>query len=162
MPFKDSSLTADAIGEFKDRLRTLFVEGYILCEPEPLALAAPQGTAKTLTQIAMEQFEDAQEFQCGTEVITLSTRTCRTQIEAAMAQMKSVVTDVIKRLDVDFSAHDLYLSFQAMNLKCWQHALAAPQGSMHLRLRKCARVLCAALGVASIFLDTRLCFSLSN
>ena len=69
------------------------------------------GAAKTITQIAMEQCEDMQEFRYCDKVKTLWSKTSRQECEGSLAGIRSVVEDVLARLNVDFHVNDLYMMF---------------------------------------------------
>ena len=111
------------------------------------------GASKTITQIAMEQCEDMQQFRCGNKVKTLWSKTSRQECEGSLAAMRTVVEDVLARLNVDFHVNDLYMMFHCMNLDEWHEALtlAASQGSPSnsrlFALHRAARRLCDGLRV---------------
>ena len=73
------------------------------------------GASKTITQIAMEQCEDMQQFRYGNKVKTLWSKTSRQECEGSLAAMRTVVEDVLARLNVDFHVNDLYMMFHCMN-----------------------------------------------
>ncbi len=109
-------------------LHTLFVQGYILCDPGdtpangPSSIAGPLvGTPKTITQIAFEQCEDMLTIQVGPPGgrqvhRCLWSCTSREDCLGVMSEMKSIVGDVLARMDADFTTNSLYLCFEAFDL----------------------------------------------
>jgi hypothetical protein len=101
----------------------------------------------------MEQCEDMQQFRYGNKVKTLWSKTSRQECEGSLAAMRTVVEDVLARLNVDFHVNDLYMMFHCMNLDEWHEALtlAASQGSSSnsrlFALHRAARRLCHGLRV---------------
>ena len=93
----------------------------------------------------------------GTKRKSLCSRVSRVEALAVMGEIKSVVQDVIDRLDADFTDNSLYLCFEAFDLSAWDTLLSdtnlgAGQAAGVVAdrldgLRRKARRLCAALGV---------------
>ena len=106
------------------------------------------GAAKTITQIVYEQLQDKVCIRYGNRTKYLYTSTSRTDIAPVLAEMKSVVEDVLKRLAADFHDQEVYMAFEALSLSAWGALLAS--GGSHARqdalLRK-ARRLWRALGL---------------
>ena len=46
-----------------------------------------------------------------------------------MAEMKSVVEDVLARLEADFHENDVYMAFEALSLTTWEKLIAAKEES---------------------------------
>ena len=55
----------------------------------------------------------------GTKRNSLCSRVSRDEALAVMGVIKSVVQDVIDRLDADFTDNSLYLCFEAFDLSAW-------------------------------------------
>jgi hypothetical protein len=70
----------------------------------------------------MEQCEDMQQFRYGNKAKTLWSTTSRQECEGSLAAMRTVVEDVLARLNVDFHVNDLYMIFHCMNLDEWHEA----------------------------------------
>ncbi len=157
---RDPSQSCRELADFACSLRRLFVEGYILCDGGGVELPGI-GLGKTICQIAMEQCSDMRTFQYGDKVKTLWSKTSRQECEVSLAAIGSVVKDVLARLEADFHHNDLYLSLETMDLEAWRSALhasaasrgqpPAPEGRTLAGLRRKARRLCEALGLAYTF-----------
>ena len=123
-PDRDPATAGQLLQKFRDDLKILFVDGYILCDPNQegnslgdtagLPSASPAGAERhsddlpmTITQIAMEQCLDGVEVQVGSDVRRLWGKASKKESMQAMAEMKSVAQDVVRRLDADFSDLDL-------------------------------------------------------
>ena len=120
---RDPAKSYSCLRDFREELHTLFVQGYILCDPDAGVLAAPQGPRKTITQIVLEQCEDELTVQVGSRQKSLWSRGARKEWMGPMADMKSIVGDVVARLDADFTENSLYLCFEAFELDEWGDAL---------------------------------------
>ena len=85
------------------------------------------GAAKTITQIVYEQLQDNVCIRYGSRTKYLYTSDSRQDVAPVLAEMKSVVEDVLSRLAVDFHEHDVYMAFEALSLATWQKLLATTQ-----------------------------------
>ena len=162
---RDPAEASRTLTDFRNTLHTLFVEGYILCDPgghgegspnrPDLCTIAGLGPAKTITQIALEQCEDMLVVNVGAKQKRLWSRTSHADCTVVMAEMKSIVGDVMARLDADFATNDLYMCLRAFDLREWSQLLAAGRaGSVPdvtattlENLKRKARWLCKALQV---------------
>lgn len=134
----------------------LFVDGYIICDSRP-ALAASQsewsrfGTAKTIVEIAYEQFSDMVELRYGRRTKMLWSAASKADCAAVLAEIGSVVNDALARLAADFHEQDLYMTLEAFDLDTWAGVLEEADHSRRQErraalLRKAARC-CTALAV---------------
>jgi hypothetical protein len=73
----DPALASAALADFADKVRHLFIDGYILMEPDEPEL-------KTLTQIVLEQCSDIREFRYGERVKILWSKTTKAECEETM------------------------------------------------------------------------------
>ncbi len=99
---------------------------YILVDlAEARAAAAPPGShaadsalegAKKLTSIVMDQVSDALRIRYGNKIQVLRSDGAKMETDQGMAEMRSIVGDVVSRLDADFSQHDLYMALGALDL----------------------------------------------
>ena len=81
-----------------------------------------QGSAKTLTQIIMEQLLDAIEIRYGGKLKELWNRASKAECEMAFQEISQVVKDTLSRIHADFRDQDLYMAFEAMDISTWQTA----------------------------------------
>ena len=113
--------------------------------------ATPElGAAKTITQIVFEQLQDNVCVRYGSHTKYLMTGTCRRDVAPVMAEMKSVVEDVLARLDADFHDQDVYMAFEALSLATWERYHAAGMEASRARIQgllQKARRLWRALGM---------------
>ena len=109
--------------------------------PQGEAGSHAQGTAKTITQIVMEQLSDAVEIRYGSKLKVLWNKTSKAECQASMNEISQVVHDTLSRLRVDFRDQDLYMAFEAMDIKAWQTASETKM----MALRQKARRLCDSL-----------------
>eukprot|EP00972_Heterocapsa_arctica_P004278 636161-Heterocapsa_arctica.AAC.1 len=93
--------------EFKDTMRTLFIDGYVLCNAQEEVPGL--GAAKTITHIVMDQCKELREFHYGKKVWTIWGPASLKQCKESMAAMRSVVQDMLDRMDADFHTHDLLM-----------------------------------------------------
>ena len=157
------------LSTFRTELHTLFVQGYILCDPADTppqanglsSIAGPLvGTPKTITQLAMEQCVDMLTIQVGPPggrqvEKCLWSRTSKEDCMGAMSEMKSIVGDVLARMDADFTNNSLYLCFEAFDLTEWARVLRlvhvpgeVEEASIRIAaLKRKGRLLCEVLGV---------------
>ena len=156
-PDRDPATSTRVLATFRETLHTLFVQGYIPCKPgaddsgaEGLgAIVGP----KTITQISMEQRTDALIVRVGSKEKRLWSHTGKAEALEVMAEIKSIVADVVARLDADFSTNALYLCFEAFDLLAWQKVqelgasgVGAEANAERLNsLRRKAHRLCEAL-----------------
>ena len=86
----------------------------------------------------------------GSRTKYLMTSTSRREVAPVLAEMKSVVGDVLARLEADFHEHDVYMAFEALSLATWERLIAAgkeeSRARIHSLLEK-ARRLWRALGM---------------
>ena len=122
---RDPALAASSLADFEDILRTLFVKGHIMldCAQEVAGL----GVAKTITQIAMEQCQDMIKIRWGSRTKYLWSKTSKDECASVLAEIRSIVEDMLSRLAADFHTRDLYMSVEALELSAWQSVLAATQ-----------------------------------
>lgn len=124
---RDPAMTARDLAEFRNALRVLFVEEYVLCTT-PFRVEG-LGVAQTITQVAMEQFKDVKEFHVGKKVFSFWSKVSKKQCTEALKAIGDVSGDVMERLNADFAPDDLYMCLEAMDLGAWGSALvAAKQG----------------------------------
>ena len=158
---RDPSASARSLRRLRETMNVLFLQGYILCDPQgsPLdvdvaapALASRQGTMqrsklgpKTITQIAMEQCNDMMKVDVCGKTMMLWGKTSREDALAAMSEMKGVVRDMIGRLDVDFCENSLYLCLECFDLESWQAERQSATGRE--RLHRKSRLLCEVFRV---------------
>ena len=111
--------------------------------------ATPElGVAKTITQIVYEQLLDKVHIRYGDRTKYLYTSTHRADIAPVLAEIKSVVEDVLARLSADFHDQEVYMAFEALSLSTWGALLASDDS--HARqevLMQKARRLWRALGL---------------
>ena len=142
----DPADAAASLAAFEKKLRILFVEGYIMFDS---CAATPElGAAKTITQIVHEQLQDKVHIRYGNLTKYLFTSTSRNDIAPVLAEMKSVVEDVLARLSADFHDQEVYMAFEALSLSTWRALLASDDS--HARqeaLLKKARRLWRAMGL---------------
>ena len=136
-PDKDPAVSSRAIADFRHRIDTLFVKGYILCDPEDRSdiggsgLDGPGVTAgprfKTITQIASEQLVEGADVTI--DVMGKQKRlwwsASKKAVLEMMAEVKSAVAAMLARLDADFSPNSLYLCFEAFDLVEWEPIVQA-------------------------------------
>ena len=99
---------------------------------------------------AMDQFSDMLVIRYGSRTRCLWSKTSSSECAPILAEIKSVVEDVLKRLAADFYEQDLYMSFEALDLHKWQTVLAATQDEKvrcSIPLLRKARRLCDSLRV---------------
>lgn len=143
----DPAKAAISLANFAKTLRVLFVDGYIMFDSAQEV--AGLGPAKTITQIAMEQCQDMIVIRYGTRTKCLWSKTSPSECAAVLAEISSVVGDVLARLDADFHTQDLYMCFEALDLDTWRSVLAATQHERGIRsipLQKKAQRLFDAVG----------------
>ena len=94
--------------------------------PDP---AASRGHAvpKTLTQIGREQFEEVMEVTYNGKVKKLWNRMSKRECEESLQAMGSVVQNTLDRLSVECRNQDLYMAFEAMDVREWHELLDRPQ-----------------------------------
>ena len=137
----DPALASAALADFADKVRRLFIDGYILMEPDEPEL-------KTLTQIVLEQCSDIREFRYGERVKILWSKTTKAECEETMKEIATIATDMLDRVRADFGENDLYMQLEAMDIRAWH--LARQQGrdsAKLLALRRYARNLHETLGL---------------
>ena len=156
-PDRDPATARRVLQTFRDELHTLFVRGYILCDPNddgsaaqdsearssaPCVVAGPPDheaaeladpAPKTITQIAMEACLNAPEVVVGGETRRLWGQASKRESLEVMASVKSVVRDVVARLDADFTENALYLCMDAFDLDSWEEVLQIVQAKDHSR-----------------------------
>ena len=122
---RDPALAASSLADFEDILRTLFVKGHIMldCAQEVAGL----GVAKTITQIGMEQCQDMIKIRWGSRTKYLWSNSSKDECASVLAEIRSIVEDMLSRLAADFHTRDLYMSVEALELSAWQSVLAATQ-----------------------------------
>jgi len=170
---RDPATTPRLLRDFRARMTTLFVDGRIMSDIPADAPGIPAG-AMTTTQIALSQFDDMLQIQCGTKIKTLWSKTSHDQATQALSQIRSATEDLFGRLDADFDDNDLYMALGIFDLTEWaanQSTRASPPGDVdpsvqapppsarapppgddasrarRLALSSKARRLCEALGV---------------
>ena len=142
----DPADAAASLAAFEKKLRILFVEGYIMFDS--CATTPELGAAKTITQIVHEQLQDKVHIRYGNRTKYLFTSTSRTDIAPVLAEMKSVVEDVLARLSADFHDQDVYMAFEALALSTWRALLASDDSdARQAALLRKARRLWRALGL---------------
>jgi hypothetical protein len=149
----DPALASAALADFADRVRRLFIDGYVLMEPSDPSL-------KTLTQIVLEQCSDIRQFRYGERVKVLWAKTTKAECQETLREIATVVSDMLDRIRADFGDSDLYMQLRAMDVAAW--ALARQQGSdpaKHVALRRCARNWHEALGLQWVAADWELVVS---
>ena len=121
MTSRDPATSGRCLQSFCTVLQKLFVDGYIMCDA---GSSIPElGPLKTITQIAMEQLSDFVEIRYGKKVKVLWSNVSRNDCEEALAEMRSIVSDVVARLQADFHENDLYMCLGALDLAEWQEAM---------------------------------------
>jgi hypothetical protein len=137
------------LAAFGKKLRLLFVDGYIMFDSK--AVSPELGEAKTITQIVYEQLRDNVCIRYGSRTKYLYTSNSKQEVAAVLAEMSSVVEDVLGRLAVDFHEQDVYMAFEALSLATWKELLAATQSKSseerHEGLRIKAQRLWRAVGL---------------
>ena len=123
---------------FREQLRSLFIKGYVTCEPEELQSRSLGGTAgldgasgtsratradgvpfTTLTQIAIGQCRNSVTVKVGHRERRLPDMANERTALSVMKEVQVVAKDVLLRVDVDFHENSLYLSFEALDLCAW-------------------------------------------
>ena len=135
----DPALASTALADFADRVRRLFIDGYIMMQPD-------QPHLKTLTQIVLEQCSDIREFHYGERVKVSWTKTTKPECQETLREIGGIAADMLERIRADFGQNDLYMQFEAMDVNAWH--LARQQGhdqAKVLALRRRARNLHEAL-----------------
>ncbi len=74
----DPALASAAVADFAVRVRRLFIDGYILMDPDQPGLM-------TLTQIVLEQCSDIREFRYGERVKVLWSKTTKAECQHHLA-----------------------------------------------------------------------------
>jgi hypothetical protein len=97
---------------FQERMRKLFLEGWILA---PIPNEAPEG-ASTLTGIALSQVAEMPVFHYGNKTKRLWYRGARAKVEEVMKRMHIVVDTMMERVDAELHDSDLLLTFSAFDL----------------------------------------------
>jgi len=149
----DPALASSALADFADRVRRLFIDGFVIMEPSDPSL-------KTLTQIVLEQCSDIRQFRYGERVKVLWEKTTKAECQETLLEIATVVNDMLNRIRADFGDSDLYMQLRAMDVAAW--ALARQQGSdpaLHIALRRCARNWHEALGLEWVAADWELVVS---
>jgi hypothetical protein len=153
----DPSAEVPEMRAFQEKLRSLFVDSYILCRS-----AGTSGeTAKTLTAIVVDQLESLTHLRFIDQSLPMWNGISFDDVAAVMAEMKSIVEDGTARLDVDFSADELRTALYAFHLGHWLQANreSTAQGTATaglLRLRSLARRLCEGIGLEYVSMDFKL------
>lgn len=120
----DPAEASASLYAFEKKLRLLFVEGYIMFDG---CAATPElGEAKTITQIVLEQLQDNVCIRYGSRTKYLYTSKSKDAVAPVLAEMKSVVEDVLARLSADFHTQDVYMAFEVLSLPTWKKVLASP------------------------------------
>ena len=142
----DPADAAASLAAFEKKLRILFVEGYIMFDS---GAATPElGAAKTITQIVYEQLLDKVHIPYGDRTKYLYASTHRADIAPVLAEIKSVVEDVLARLSADFHDQEVYMAFEALSLSTWGALLASDDSLARQEvLMQKARRLWRALGL---------------
>jgi hypothetical protein len=104
-------------------LRTLFCDGYIFCEPDTQVPGL--GEAKTITQIALAEFQSMVVLRYGRKTKCLWSATSKKEAAEVLAEISSVAKDTLDRLAADFHDQDLYMAFESFHLPSWRPLLAA-------------------------------------
>jgi hypothetical protein len=141
------------LADFADRVRRLFIDGFVLMEPSDPSL-------KTLTQIVLEQCSDIRQFRYGERVKVLWSKTTKEECQETLREIATVVSDMLDRIRADFGDNDLYMQLRALDVAAW--AFARQQGSdpaKHIALKRCARNWHEALGLKWVAGDWELVVS---
>jgi hypothetical protein len=137
----DPALASAAVADFADRVRRLFIDGYILMAPDQPGLM-------TLTQIELEQCSDIREFRYGERVKVLWSKTTKAECQETLREIGGIAADMLERIRADFGQNDLYMQFEAMDVKAWHLARQHGQDQAKVpALRRRARNLHEALGL---------------
>ena len=162
---RDPATSVRSLQRFRASMDALFLKGYILCVPEqqgdvpsdadqaPALLASQQGraatetsrSANTITQIALEQCSDMLTVDVGGRKFSLWGKTTREDALAAHSEMKSVVRDMLGRLDADFSDNSLYICFECFDLESWERAAGDGDDASWAAIKKRLRTRCGRL-----------------
>ncbi len=138
----DPALASFALADFADQARRLFIDGWVLMDPDEPEL-------KTLTQIVLEQCCDIRQFRYGERVKVLWTKTTKDEVQETLREIATIVGDMLDRLKADFGSDDMYMQLQCMHVEAAAFALHQGQASAkHVALRRCARNWHVALGLA--------------
>ena len=127
-PDRDPATATRILNDFRENVRVLFVEGYILCDPEttpPRHRGVSNEALKTISQIVFEQLLEGVDIDVNGETKRLWGATSKSAILSVMADVKSAVAAMLDRLDADFASNSLYLCFEAFDLDAWRPLLKA-------------------------------------
>ena len=113
----DPATLARMRDEFKERTTALFLQGYAAMEPPEDA-----SVERTYLQIAMAQVWDMPVFHYQDKSHTLWSSGAAAQVKTSYARMASVVTDLLDRLDAEFSNEDVVCTLQVFDLQEWSNA----------------------------------------
>ena len=131
----DPAKTPAQLREFTRRMRLLFCDGHIMCEPSrPCTVKQDSQNGqddddgsyepKTITQIVWEQVQDPEPIGVGPELFFLSTRATPAQIRGKMQAMCDVVDLMLDRLHADL-ASGLSGTLDAFDLAGWRASSAS-------------------------------------
>ena len=94
-------------------MKKLFLDGYIMCPVSESRTGGVPGLgdlpSKTLTQIAMEQFEDFVEISYGNKRKVLWSRTSKEECAESLAQIQSITRDQLDRLRAGLLESEVYM-----------------------------------------------------
>ena len=111
----DPALASAAIADFTDIVRRLFVDGWIMMEPNEPGLM-------TLTQIVLEQCSDIRQFRYGERVKVLWSNTTKAECQETLREIATIAADMLDRVAADFGHNDMYMQLEAMDIAAWNLA----------------------------------------
>ena len=131
--FHDPARTLREKREFVHALKVLFLQGHILAAipPEARVQSFSGGviTAKTLTQIAVEQCAEKRTFYYGSKVKVLWGRNAAADAKEALTHLQDAVEQTIERIGTDLNERDLMNRLECFDLEQWQEAKRLLRGS---------------------------------
>ena len=137
---KDPARSSRVLADFRHQMDTLFVKGYILCDPaEAIGNPMPSTSGpiaglmrpKTITQIAMEQLLEGADVHVDVmgKRKQLWSRADKRGVLDMMAEVKSVVEASLERLEAEFPTHSLYVCLEVFDLAAWESLISAARRS---------------------------------
>lgn len=120
---RDPATSTTVLADFQDKARRLFVDGYILMEPDDPRL-------QTLTQIVLDQCSGCAEVRYGDRAKVIWTKTTKAECQQTLKEIGTIVEDMLGRINADFSPTDLYMQMEAMDLRAWASATSPGTGSV--------------------------------
>ena len=116
--------TSGELRQYYDTMQRLFLDGYIMCPVSDSRTGGVPGLgdlpSKTLTQIAMEQFQDFVEISYGDKRKVLWSRTSKDDCAESLAQIQSITRDQLARLRAGFLDSEVYMCMRVFNVSLWQ------------------------------------------